>query len=768
MRKFVSQTLFIVGLILITSLETSAQTTQSLDDKIKQAKEEVQKLDEFIQAVSTSDSLKKSLKPVLDNRRAILKDLEQLKQLPVTLRPKELGAVVGNLEDTPVAAAAPVTALASAAPAAAAASVRTEVASTPCNTPDCGSATRMICGRIRPASMDQTLAMIQALPSFRSYVEAFAARKRAQNAATIEAAAIEAFAKEATTKNAKAKEVATRDKVLLDSLAKYAEEEADKLAKKYGDENWKYVAEIWLRVGNSKFISDVNCSTSLTSDNGSQKEAVNGAQKEAVVDLLHWLLMNRMLEPKLSKDELAARKNELAARKDELDDALGADTRKVSAEVVRRQIALLNEFIGNVKVIARDENDKLIGNTLSDKDGNFSIPIPGSDSKPVIISTEGDNDYTTRDITYFANCNCYKLNIPVEDRPASLLARAVVGYQQAGAAATETKQNYFFDLFISKTLPLPFKQKISPDFGDQFRIWGAIRAISVPQNGDFTLGEGAQTIVTNIPKLKAREAARVFDYLGGIEWRIAGDSSLLPSFDRQTRQKFSLSLIAGLGFITPSTPSEDVPVFEVPPNVSNNPKLQKVLNDLGVPKDQKYIAFPRNDRDRFFRQYYGGIRVQTFFFNRHNVPLQRFPGQFDLTIGQNEYVTGGHLRRPVVRFDGYFPLPFSKVEFINLFGTAILNPNRATESTPLVLTEAPTSITFTNKDVYLIPTAQFSRDYYRFGVGFDFVSFLKKVMNKEKATTVVNSTQQQPISLGAAAPARPEAATERQPPPTRP
>lgn len=708
MRKFVSQSLFVVGLILMNSFVISAQTTPSLDDKIKQAKEEVQKLDEFIQAASTSDSLKKSLKPVLDNRRAILKDLEQLKQLPVTLRPKELGAVVGNLEDTPVAAAAPVTAVASVAPVAAEASERTDTASSPCSTPDCGSATsekRMICGRIRPASMDQTLTIIRALPSFRSYVEALMARKRAQDAKD-------------------------KDKALLESLANDAEKEADKLAKKYGDENWKYVAETWLRVGNSKFTSDVDCSTSgKTPGTGAQKK---GEQKEAVVDLLHWLLMNRMLEPKLSKDELAARKNVLAARKDELDDALGADTRKVSAEVVRRQIALLNEFIGNVKVIARDENDKLIGNTLSDQDGNFSIPITLTGEKPVIISTEGDNDYTTRDITYFASCNCYKLNIPVEDRPASLLARAVVGYQQAGAAATETKQNYFFDLFVSKTLPLPFKTKVSPDFGDPVRLWGAIRAISVPQNGDFTLGEGAQTIVTNIPKLKAREAARVFDYLGGIEWRIAGDSSLLPSFDRQTRQKFSLSLIAGLGFITPSTPSEDVPVFEIPKNLASNPKLQKVLDDLGVPKGQTYIAFPRNDRDRFFRQYYGGIRVQTFFFNRHNVPLQRFPGQFDLTIGQNEYVTGGHLRRPVVRFDGYFPLPFDKVEFINLFGTAILNPNRATESTPLILTEAKDKV-FTNADVYLIPTAQFSRDYYRFGVGFDFVSFMKKVMNRDKA-----------------------------------
>ncbi|MBL8189638.1 MAG: hypothetical protein JNK38_16625 [Acidobacteria bacterium] len=684
MRKVINYALFVVGLIVVTSLEISAQTVASLDDKIKQAKEEVQKLDEFIQAASTSDSLKKSLKPVLDNRRAILKDLEQLKLLPVTLRPKELGTVVSNLEDTPVASAAPVTV---------AVSERTEAANSPCSSPDCGSATggkRMICGRIRPASMDQTLALIQALPSFRSYVKA------------------------------------GKDGASTAAIAK-----ADEWAKKYGGEDWRRVAQIWKQVGNSKFTSDVDCSTSgKTPGTGSRK---NGAQKEAVVDLLHWLLTNRMPEHKHPNYKES---------QDELKGALGADNRKVSAEVIRRQIALLNEFIGNVKVIARDKDEKLIGNTLSDQDGNFSMLFNLDEKEPVIVSTEGDNNYTTRDVTYFADCNCYKLNIPVEDRPASLLVRAVVGYQQAGAAATETRQNYFFDLFVSKTLPLPFKQKVSPDFGDPVRIWGAIRAISVPQNGDFTLGEGAQTIVTNIPKLKAREAARVFDYLGGIEWRIAGDSSLLPSFDRQTRQKFSLSLIAGLGFITPSTPSEDVPVFEVPPNLASNPKLQKVLDDLGVPKNQKYIAFPRNDRDRFFRQYYGGIRVQTFFFNRHNVPLQRFPAQFDLTVGQNEYVTGGHLRRPVVRFDGYFPLPYEKLEFINLFGTAMLNPNRATESTPLILTEAKDKV-FTNADVYLIPTAQFSRDYYRFGVGFDFVSFLKKVMNKDKALKTAAATQQQ-------------------------
>jgi hypothetical protein len=199
---------------------------------------------------------------------------------------------------------------------------------------------------------------------------------------------------------------------------------------------------------------------------------------------------------------------------------------------------------------------------------------------------------------------------------------------------------------------------------------------------------------------------------------VAGNAALLPSFDRRTKQKFSLSLIAGGGIITPTNSLDSLTTF-------------KVFNDTpGLPpqaKGKDFVAFVQSDRDRFFRQYYAGVRIQTFFFNLFNMPMQRFPAQLDLTIGQNEFVTGGRLRGPVVRIEGYYPLPFEDLKFINIFGTAMLRPGRAKIGIPLVLQSAPDGTVVPASNAALIALPQPNRDYYRVGFGIDFISFVKKL-----------------------------------------
>lgn len=52
------------------------------------------------------------------------------------------------------------------------------------------------------------------------------------------------------------------------------------------------------------------------------------------------------------------------------------------------------------------------------------------------------------------------------------------------------------------------------------------------------------------------------------------------------------------------------------------------------------IAFVTPARDRFYRQYYGGLRVKTFFYDKHDQLINQFPAIFDVSVGQNELVTG--------------------------------------------------------------------------------------------------------------------------------
>ena len=65
---------------------------------------------------------------------------------------------------------------------------------------------------------------------------------------------------------------------------------------------------------------------------------------------------------------------------------------------------------------------------------------------------------------------------------------------------------------------------------------------------------------------------------------------------------------------------------------------------------------------RFWSEYYGGVRVSS---------TQR-AHMVDVTLGQNEAVTGGLFQGAVARFDGFYALPLSNGNLIYLFGTAML------------------------------------------------------------------------------------------------
>jgi len=403
----------------------------------------------------------------------------------------------------------------------------------------------------------------------------------------------------------------------------------------------------------------------------------------------------------------------------------------LSEETLDKLILLLNGDIDNTLIRVANNQGALVATTTSNKDGVYSISLPDNTGDGYyVFSTEADSYHTQRKVV--VKGSDVKLNLPIEDRPVSMLTRAVIGYQQAGASATEFEQNYFFDLYVSQTLP--FRQKINPDFGERWRTWGAIRAISAPQSGNVTIGGLTTNFVTNVSNLNAGDAARVFDYLGGVEYRLPwfGNNALLPSFDRDTKQKFTLSLIFSGGFVTPTNPSQTVKTFKISEQFRARFKENALLSQeyRGNELDAKdYVAFVQSDRDRFFRQYYAGIRMQTFFFNRHNIPLQRFPAQLDLQFGINEYVTRGRATGGVIRLDGYFPLPYENMSFINLFGTAIFRPVRSQIQAPLILEPAADAMKFDPKAV-LLPIAHFNRDYYRVGIGIDFVSFVGKLLKR--------------------------------------
>ena|SRR5205809_4920091 len=76
----------------------------------------------------------------------------------------------------------------------------------------------------------------------------------------------------------------------------------------------------------------------------------------------------------------------------------------------------------------------------------------------------------------------------------------------------------------------------------------------------------------------------------------------------------------------------------------------------------QYIAFIPPNRDRFFRQYFTGLRFKSFYRQNENGAKDKhgesFPGTLDVTAGQSELVTGGILRGLILKIEGFYPLPF--------------------------------------------------------------------------------------------------------------
>lgn len=387
----------------------------------------------------------------------------------------------------------------------------------------------------------------------------------------------------------------------------------------------------------------------------------------------------------------------------------------------KKQKLFVENYLDNLVVQAQAEDGSLLATALTNSDGFYTLQIQFDPSKgKVTVSTEAD-DYTTRRTVLITEGGDIQVDIPIEDRPVSLLQRAVIGFSQSGASSAKSDQNYFFNLFVSKSLP--FTQKVDPNFGERWKAWGDIRIASAPQQITSGVGAFATGFVQNAANVPVNKVARALEFLTGIEVRVLENNALLPSFDRQTKQKFSLSLVAGFGATTPTDPKETLEIFKVAANAPGLPPAAR---------DKEFVAFVTSDRDRFFRQYYVGFRINTFFFNQHDIPLQRFPAMLDVMYGQNEFVTGGRLRGGVVRIDSYFPLPYEGMKFINLFGTAFLRPGRTNITTPLILEPAPDGTKVPALNVELVATPQTKRDYYRVGVGIDFISFVQTLKNLNK------------------------------------
>jgi len=158
---------------------------------------------------------------------------------------------------------------------------------------------------------------------------------------------------------------------------------------------------------------------------------------------------------------------------------------------------------------------------------------------------------------------------------------------------------------------------------------------------------------------------------------------------------------------------------------------------------QTNIAFAPEDRNSFLLKYFAGVRLINRWHNNSNdarcapsTPCTRT--MVDLTVGQDETITGGMLRHFVGKAEAAFPVP--KATSICFFGSAAWRFSRNQNLSPLILQPAtivtsspnpPATITLPSTSTWILPLTQPNRDFYRIGIGIDLTDLIAKAFSSK-------------------------------------
>src|SRR5262249_5788052 len=164
---------------------------------------------------------------------------------------------------------------------------------------------------------------------------------------------------------------------------------------------------------------------------------------------------------------------------------------------------------------------------------------------------------------------------------------------------------------------------------------------------EFAAGFADQLAAT-----KVNELAQSAEFLTGVEARL----HVWRGVNRIRRLSFVSFFGANGAFDDPVTEAK---VFKVPsvdsPQSTNFTHHFPSLKDSAFQSMVTYIALTPTDRERFYREYGGGIRYTSFVRD----DAWPSPAMFTATIGQDQSITGGRYIRPTLKFDAFYPLPLS-------------------------------------------------------------------------------------------------------------
>lgn len=88
----------------------------------------------------------------------------------------------------------------------------------------------------------------------------------------------------------------------------------------------------------------------------------------------------------------------------------------------------------------------------------------------------------------------------------------------------------------------------------------------------------------------------------------------------------------------------------------------------------------------------------------------------------------------MLRLEAFYPFPIREASFLYLYGTAMMKigGGGVKIDTPLFLNRADDEVTVTTNGVFVTPTLQTNRDYYRFGIGVNLTELFNRTPPRER------------------------------------
>jgi hypothetical protein len=316
----------------------------------------------------------------------------------------------------------------------------------------------------------------------------------------------------------------------------------------------------------------------------------------------------------------------------------------------------------------------------------------------------------------------------------------VVGLDVEAASSTSPGAAFLGD--VSVDLPLKPQHSLAAPLTDieQARIFvsGSLRIAGMAQPGALSasaLTSGyLSTAVSNTPD----KIVQSWEGDGSLSFvlfhtnlgvgTINSGKAPYASFQRNTL--ITTSLVFSGGFDSPLSASQAAPpVYYATTQIQNaykNAGWASTCVYSGSATPPCYVAFVPSDRSRFYRNYQAGLRFRLYGedFDHH---MLRFPGVFDATVGQNEYVTAGKFKGLVVHLGGVLPFPIPGLDGVYAFGALDSNINGPETGGDQLLLEPVSSsanVTYLSNGVYDISVPQPNRDRYRIGFGIDLFHLL--------------------------------------------